>query len=81
MAPGASIALGVEVVVSNFGSKAVDWTVEGDSGNTGADTDVTVDRNGLVQISTDATTGDKFTVTATSVIDANASDTCVITIG
>lgn len=81
VAPGASIALGVAVATTNFASKAVDWTIEADSGNTGADTDVTVDRNGLVQVSADATADDVFVVTATSVFDSTVTGTCTITIG
>ena len=81
VAPGSSIALGVEVATTNFASKAVEWTVEADAGNTGADTDVTVDRNGLVQVSADATADDVFVVTATSVYDSTVTGTCTITIG
>ena len=68
---GNSLNLSAIVATENFASQAVNWT----SSNPG----VTVDANGLVTVSIDAT-GKSATITATAVADSSKSATCTVTI-
>ena len=70
---GQTVLLTAEVVTANFAQQTVTWSVA-----KGAK--ATVDITGKVVISTDAKTGDKIVVTATSTFDSTKSDTCTITV-
>ena len=62
-----------EVVTANFAPQTVTWSVAKTA-------KATVDNTGKVVIGTDAKTGDKIVVTATSTFDSTKSDTCTITV-
>lgn len=68
---GNSLNLSALVATENFASQAVNWT----SSNPG----VTVDANGLVTVSIEAS-GKSATITATAVADSSKSATCTVTI-
>ena len=71
-----SVQMGVTVVATNFGSQAVNWSVD----STAATAGVTIDSRGKVSIPStfeDAT----ITVTATAVLDGSTADTSTITVG
>ena len=70
---GQTVLLTAEVVTANFAPQTVTWSVA-----KGAK--ATVDITGKVVIGTDAKTGDKIVVTATSTFDSTKSDTCTITV-
>ena len=60
--------------MNGFGSQEVNWSVP-------ADADATVDANGIVTVSSDATTSDTITLTAKSVQDGTVTGTATITVG
>ena len=62
------------LTMTGFGSKEVVWSVP-------ADADATVDANGIVTVSADATTSDTITLTAKSVQDGSVTGTATITVG
>ena len=70
---GQTVLLTAEVVTANFAPQTVTWSVA-----KGAK--ATVDITGKVVISTDAKTGDKIVVKATSTFDSTKSATCTITV-
>ena len=70
---GDIVRLSVAVVTANFAPQSVDWT-------SSDETVATVDKNGVVKISADATAGDTATITATSTFDGTKTDDCVVTI-
>lgn len=70
---GQTVLLTAEVVTANFAPQTVTWSVAKAA-------KATVDNTGKVVIGTDAKTGDKIVVTATSTFDSTKSDTCTITV-
>ena len=70
---GQTVLLTAEVVTANFAPQTVTWSVAKTA-------KATVDITGKVVIGTDAKTGDKIVVTATSTFDNTKSDTCTITV-
>lgn len=70
---GQTVLLTAEVVTANFAPQTVTWSVAKAA-------KATVDITGKVVIGTDAKTGDKIVVTATSTFDSTKSDTCTITV-
>ena len=70
---GQTVLLTAEVVTANFAPQTVTWSVAKAA-------KATVDITGKVVIGTDAKTGDKIVVTATSTFDNTKSDTCTITV-
>ena len=70
---GQTVLLTAEVVTANFAPQTVTWSVAKTA-------KATVDITGKVVIGTDAKTGDKIVVTATSTFDSTKSDTCTITV-
>lgn len=71
-----SVQMGVAVVATNFGSQAVNWTVD----STAATAGVKVDSRGKVTIP-DTFEDSTITVTATAVLDGTTTDAGVITVG
>lgn len=71
---GQSILMSATVVSANFASKAVNWTIEADTGIT-----ATIDELGVLRVDADSASGD-IVVTATSVFDSTKSDTATITV-
>ena len=70
---GQTVLLTAEVVTAYFAPQTVTWSVAKTA-------KATVDITGKVVIGTDAKTGDKIVVTATSTFDNTKSDTCTITV-
>lgn len=70
---GQTVLLTAEVVTANFAPQTVTWSVAKNA-------KATVDITGKVVIGTDAKTGDKIVVTATSTFDSTKNDTCTITV-
>ena len=70
---GQTVLLTAEVVTANFAPQTVTWSVAKAA-------KATVDNTGKVVIGSDAKTGDKIVVTATSTFDSTKSDTCTITV-
>lgn len=70
---GDVVRLSVAVVTANYAPQSVDWS-------SSDETVATVDKDGVVTISADATAGDTATITATSTFDTTKTDTCVITV-
>lgn len=70
---GQTVLLTAEVVTANFAPQTVTWSVAKSA-------KATVDITGKVVIGTDAKTGDKIVVTATSTFDSTKNDTCTITV-
>ena len=62
------------LTMTGFGSKEVNWSVPSDA-------DATVDANGIVTVSADATTSDTITLTAKSVQNNSVTGTATITVG
>lgn len=73
---GQNFQLDVEVVTSNFASKAVDWSVDTTSAGLG----VTISVLGELHIPSDVNSETEITVTAKSVVDATKYDTATITV-
>lgn len=73
---GQTVQLSAVVATAGFANKAVQWSVSGDAGDTGA----TVDLNGLVRIPADATSASEIEITATSIYDPTVSGTATITV-
>lgn len=67
-----SFTFTANVTTTNFASKEVDWTVDSDN--------ATISKNGMVTILDSAKTGNKITVTATSVYDNDKKGESTITI-
>lgn len=70
---GQTVLLSAQVTSSNFASKAVKWTHDGDD-------KVTIDPLGNVTIAPDYAGSGTINVTATSVFDSEKSDTATITV-
>lgn len=70
---GQTVLLTAKVVTANFAPQTVTWSVAKNA-------KATVDITGKVVIGTDAKTGDKIVVTATSTFDSTKKDTCTITV-
>lgn len=70
---GQTVLLTAKVVTANFAPQTVTWSVAKNA-------KATVDITGKVVIGTDAKTGDKIVVTATSTFDSTKNDTCTITV-
>ena len=70
---GDVVRLSVAVVTANYAPQSIDWS-------SSDETVATVDKDGVVTISADATAGDTATITATSTFDTTKTDTCVITV-
>lgn len=83
---GQTVTITPTVVTANFASKAVNYTATGVDALSAPYTAaqmaelVNISPLGVVEISPDATTGDVYTITATSVVDSTKTDTCVITV-
>ena len=73
---GQNFQLDVEVVTSNFASKAVNWSVDTTSAGLG----VTISVLGELHIPSDVDSDTEITVTAKSVVDATKYDTATITV-
>ena len=73
---GQNFQLDVEVVTTNFASKAVDWSVDATSAGLG----VTISVLGELHIPSDVDSNTEITVTAKSVVDATKYDTATITV-
>ena len=73
---GQNFQLDVEVVTTNFASKAVDWSVDTTSAGLG----VTISVLGELHIPSDVNSNTEITVTAKSVVDATKYDTATITV-
>ena len=73
---GQNFQLDVEVVTSNFASKAVNWSVDTTSAGLG----VTISVLGELHIPSDVDSETEITVTAKSVVDATKYDTATITV-
>ena len=73
---GQNFQLDVEVVTTNFASKAVDWSVDTTSAGLG----VTISVLGELHIPSDVNSETEITVTAKSVVDATKYDTATITV-
>lgn len=73
---GQNFQLDVEVVTTNFASKAVDWSVDTTSAGLG----VTISVLGELHIPSDVDSNTEITVTAKSVVDATKYDTATITV-
>ena len=73
---GQNFQLDVEVVTTNFASKAVDWSVDTTSAGLG----VTISVLGELHIPSDVDSATEITVTAKSVVDATKYDTATITV-
>ncbi len=67
-----SFTFTANVTTTNFASKEVDWTVDSDN--------ATISKSGMVTILDSAKTGNKITVTATSVYDNDKKGESTITI-
>lgn len=83
---GQTLQLTTVVATTNFASQEVTYTAvinDGSEGATDADADpdeITITPLGLCTIGADVTANSVITVTATSVADSTATDTCVITV-
>ena len=73
---GQNFQLDVEVVTTNFASKAVDWSVDTTSAGLG----VTISVLGELHIPSDVDSETEITVTAKSVVDSTKTDTATITV-
>lgn len=73
---GQNFQFDVEVVTSNFASKAVNWGVDTTSAGLG----VTISVLGELHIPSDVDSDTEITVTATSVVDSTKTDTATITV-
>lgn len=73
---GQNFQLDVEVVTTNFASKAVDWSVDTTSAGLG----VTISVLGELHIPSDVDSNTEITVTAKSVVDSTKTDTATITV-
>lgn len=89
---GQSVLFSATVVTSNFASKAVNWSIEGELvENAGEETetstpidpedlDASISRLGVLTVGPNCETGTVITVTATSVYDDSVSDTATVTV-
>ena len=76
--PGQSVLFSATVETTGFASQAVNWTL---TSTDDADLEnASVDIYGRVTISAEATAGDVYTLTATSVVDDNETDSSTITV-
>ena len=75
VAPGKSLQLKADVVITGLASTAVKWAISGQ-----ASTNTTISPTGLLVVDT-AESGETITVTATSVVDGSKAGTAAITVG